>query len=171
MALHTQLRAMFYDEKGVFHGKKVFSKHDKTFKYGKGMYNVDLKNGSEYEYRVIPVILKRREFIYNIAFSNPLDLKQPTKKEVEEYCKTMNKTQYQKESLLVMPNIDPELYDINMETKVAQDLNNLARKGLKINWKVVLLCIAGLAIIWYFASGHTLSQLTGASKFFLPMIK
>lgn len=174
MALFTQTRALFYDEKGMFHGRKMFSKHDKTFRYGNKAYNVDLKNGSEYEYRVIPLLLKRRDFTYNIAYSNPYDLRQFTKQELQELLDQAKKNSKEIDTNLIVPPITPELYDINLETKVATELNDLSKGKFKLNWKIALIGIVALIIIWYFASGHTLAQLTGAAKpsqLFLPLAK
>lgn len=100
-------RAFFFDEKADYHGRAKFKKNQSTFKYGKGAYNVDLKNGSYWEDRPLFVPLwKRKTYLYPVNSSNPyrLDGKQ-------------------------QPPISPELYNINLETEIAKKLNDLSKKG------------------------------------------
>ena len=127
-------RVWFFDEKGEYHGKKGFGKHTTTFKYGKGSYNVDLRKSSYKEDVPVPFLWRRRTYFYNTKNPNPIKLDG-------------------KES-----PFSPELYNINLETKVARDLNDLSKKGIFdfLNPKVIIIILVGGAIAWYFISGGRL---------------
>lgn len=108
MHLFKTFVAWLYDEKGEYHGSKGFRKHSKTFEYGNGAYNVDFENSSYKESYPIPFLIRKRVYFYNIAYSNPIKL-------INGHARNM---------------ITPELYNINLKTKVARDLNDLSKPKL-----------------------------------------
>jgi hypothetical protein len=128
-------RAWFFDKKGEYHGKKGFKKHDRTFKYGKGSFNVDFQESSYKEDVPVPFLWRRRTYFYNTENSNPIKLDKKAE-----------------------PRLSPELYNINLETKVARDLNDLAKKGILsfLNPKIIIILLVGGAIAYYLFSGGKL---------------
>lgn len=105
--LMTRL-ANIYDKSGRIIGSVKFGKLDKTFKYGdKHRFNVDVENSSVLERRNLFGKVNRVEYTYNIDNPNPLIFN----KEIKSV-------------------LNPELYNVNIETKVAQDLNDLSKTGL-----------------------------------------
>lgn len=112
MALFNTNRAYFFDAKGTgFVGKKGFRNSVKTFEFNGGSYNVDDENASSWEQAVFPPPLSwiwhRTNYIYNVEISNPALISKWGK-----------------------PPISPRLYNINLKTNVAEQLNNLANKGI-----------------------------------------
>jgi len=136
MALIESKRALFFDEKGEYHGSTSFSKYNSTFTYSNGSYNVDFKNSSYKEESVIPVLWKRRTYFYNLSNSNPIKLDKKAE-----------------------PPISPRLYDIFLKTKVAQDLNDLSKGGLSQYFtpRNVLIGLGVIAVIYYLSSGGKLA--------------
>lgn len=98
--------ANFLDEKGRPVGSKRFKRDETSFVFGKGRYNVDEKNALCLEERKLGR-LKYKKYFYDIKHSNPLTYSHTPK-----------------------PQISPELYNINMESKVARDLNEMSKEGL-----------------------------------------
>src|SRR3989304_2422025 len=131
MALINSKRAWIFDERGEYHGSKGFGKNDKTFKYGKGSYNIDFENSSYKEDVPIPMLWKRRTYFYNLSNSNPIKLNKKSE-----------------------PPISPELYNINLETKVARDLNDLSKKGFFsfLSPKIIILIVIAGVVIYYLVS-------------------
>lgn len=121
--------AEFYDESGVFHGSVNFGKADTYFTYSDGAYIVDIKNSSSKASNVIPGIWKRRTYTYNI--DNPFPFRFDKKGE---------------------PIINPKLLKIHLETKVAQDLNDLPKKGFLsklLTPRNIAIALALVVVIWY----------------------
>lgn len=166
MALFNVHIAWFFNSRGEYDGSKRFKPSKDNFKYGDGSYNIDIKNGSDVENMIIPLLLKKKRFFYNVNYSNPLNLKQFTKEELQTAIAQSNKNN--KNDDFIVPPITPELYNINLETKVARDLNDLAKGNLfnfiKEHPAVIFIGIIGLVALWYFGSGHTLNGLFGSQK-------
>lgn len=119
--------ACFLDDKGEFIGKKSFSNTQETFDYGNKSYNVFHKLQSY-------VIIKRwywdlEIYFYNINNPNPLILN----KKLE-------------------PVLSSEMYNIQLKTKVARDLNNLAG-GFKLDFKTIMIGLAILIVVYLIATG------------------
>lgn len=137
--MFTQYIAQFFDEKGRYIGKKFlgfFIRNKKTFQYGgkkgRGTYNIDIENCSETSKMVLPFLLRRHEIFYNIAFSNPY-----------KFTKDPN----------IQPPIDPHNYDVQMESKVLEDLNNHVKPKMKLNIKVLIIGLGLLVVVYLVASG------------------
>lgn len=134
-------RIWFFDERGDFHGKKSFSKHDKIVKYGssnsKGAYNINLQELSYKEDVVIPFLWKRKTYFFPTWNSGGFKFDKNSKG---------------------IPPISPEIYNVQLETKVAKDLNDLSNRGLLglLNPKVIIGIVIIAIIAYYFLSGHKL---------------
>lgn len=133
MALFNTLRAWFWDERGEYHGARAFSKNDKTFKYSKGRYIVNLKASFKEDWP-IPLIWKRKTYQYDLKSSIPRKLGDGPE-----------------------PPITPEQFDINMDTKVLRDLNDLAKGDGLLKYltpkNIAIALIIGV-VIWYISTGH-----------------
>lgn len=134
MALINTVRAWFFDAKGEYHGSKSFSKHAKNFKYGVGSYIVNLKATNKRDKPII-ALWHRRTFYYNLDNPNPLILDKKGE-----------------------PLIDPEALNINLETKVLRDLNDLANDNFSkyITPKNIILGLVVIGLIIYLATGNKL---------------
>lgn len=104
----TKRIGAFYDDKGEYIGKKGFSKTDKSFDFAQGSFNVVPE-------KVTYTEVKRwywdvHIYHYNINNPNPFNF-----------------------SKKVEPIMDAELYNIMLKTKIARDLNDLA-KGNRWDW-------------------------------------
>lgn len=132
MPLYTQHLAWFFDGKGEFHGHKTFNKNQKTFQYGEGSYNIDIENSSIVESMVIPFIWRRRRYFYNIKYSNPLKLSSTTNE----------------------PSISPELYNANLEIKLAKELGDLAKGFLAklLTPRNIIIALILFGIIYWFGT-------------------
>lgn len=120
--------ACFYDDKGEFLDKKGFSKTASTLDYGDRSFNV-------YQDGVTVTKIKRWYWdieLYHYNFNNPNPM-------------ILNKKHE--------PIIDSEMYNIQLKTKVARDLNDLSKGGLKLNWKTILIGLVIIAIIYALATG------------------
>jgi hypothetical protein len=120
--------ACFYDDKGEFLGKKGFNKKASLLDYKDRSYNV-LQTG------VTSTPVKRwywdlEQYHYNINNPNPLNL-----------------------SKRVEPILSSEMYNIQLKTKVARDLNDLAKPGFKFDFKTVMIIVAILAVIYALSTG------------------
>lgn len=122
--LFESRKARMFDEKGNYHGTASFSKKDKTFDYGKGSYNVDEENATVMEGWVLPVIWKEKIYYYNITHSNPIRLDKKS-----------------------TPMLSPELYNINLKSKVARDLNNVGQGSFLDNLLTPTNIIIALVVI------------------------
>lgn len=124
----TKRIACFYDNKGDYLGKKAFSNTEKVFDYAGCSFNVVHED-------VTITKLKRWYWnldIYHYNINNPMPL---------DFKKT------------VEPIIDSELYNIQLKTKVARDLNDLSKTGLQLNAKTILIGIGILVIGWLVMTG------------------
>jgi hypothetical protein len=120
--------ACFYDDKGEFLDKKSFSKTAKTLDYDNKTYNVFQDNATITKIKRWYWDLEL--YHYNINNPNPMVLN----KKLE-------------------PILDAEMYNIQLKTKVARDLNDLANPGFKLNWKTGLIAVAVIVIIYMVATG------------------
>lgn len=135
MALLNTYRGQFFDENGKHAGKKGFNRFKKWFKFKDGAYNIVL--GASYiEDHPIPLLWKRRTYYYPLDDSNPVTIDGKPK-----------------------PAFTPQLYDINLETEVAKQLNDLQKKGLSdlLTGKNLMIVGAGILIAIYFLKGGTIS--------------
>lgn len=136
MAVIKTKEAWFFDEKGDWHGKKHFSKHSKTITYGKGSYNIDFKRMSYKRVVMLPGLWEKRVYFYNTSNSNPILIDKKSE-----------------------PIMSPELYDIQLKTKVARELNDLANEGLLskiLTPKNIAIGIVLIVVIWFISSGQKL---------------
>lgn len=122
--------ACFYDDKGEFLGKKGFSKTAKILEYRGGSYNI-FQEGATF------TTLKRwywdvEQYHYNINNPNPFLLNKKAE-----------------------PIIDSEIYDIQLKTKVARDLNDLSKKSwlASLDFKTVIIILAIIVVIYMIATG------------------
>ncbi|MFW6130090.1 MAG: hypothetical protein ACOC56_02825 [Atribacterota bacterium] len=108
--------ARFFDEEGK-HLKDVWFRKDKsTFNFKGKSYNVKRDKASYF--KKTGIFLNKRYYHYNISNPDPLFL---------------GKT--------VKPLLDPEMYNIQLENKIAKKLNDVNSNGLldKIGFKEVLI--------------------------------
>lgn len=126
--------ACFYDDKGEYIGKKSFSKTAQTFKFNNKAFNI--YHGDD-TFLVTSTLIKRwywdiELYHYNINNPNPIILNKKAE-----------------------PILDSEMYNIQLETKVARDLNDLSKGGLfdNLNMKTVFILIIIGAIVYLVASG------------------
>jgi hypothetical protein len=120
--------AIFYDDKGEQLGKKGFSKVAKTFDYCGNSYNVFADNASF-------TTIKRwywdvEQYHYNINNPNPFLL--------NKKCE---------------PILDSEMYNVQLKTKVARELNDLSKSGLKLDFKTVLIGLGILVVVYMVLTG------------------
>lgn len=124
-------KAIFYDDKGDFVEVKQFSRKEKTFKaFGNKSFNINL-NASYFDRKHF--FFDKRYFYYNINNPNPI---------------LMNKK--------AEPIMDSESYNVNLETKVLRDLNELSKgKGWLSNLSTqqIIIILAIIGAIIYFATG------------------
>jgi hypothetical protein len=122
--------ACFYDDKGEFLSKKGFSKTAKTFDYDGKSYNI-------YQDDATATKVKRwywdlEEYHYNINNPNPMLLNKKAE-----------------------PILDSEMYNIQLKTKVARDLNDLSKKGLfaNLDFKTAMVILIVIVVIYMLATG------------------
>lgn len=132
MALFNTRIAHIFDEKGDKFGKKRFSKKARKFNYADGTYNVDLKNSSYWEKTNFPGLWKERIYYYNLGDPNPYNM-----------------------GLNHAPVINPQLYKIHLDTKVAVDLNNSHKGKLSelLTLKNIVIGVIVIAVIYLIGSG------------------
>lgn len=134
--MFKQYYGKFFDSNGEFIGNKKFKRTDEHFKYKNRRYNNKPQKASYYEVTAIPLILKKRYYFYNIEISDPI---------------LMNK-QYK-------PIIEPELYNLMIETEQAKKLNDLSKKGLLtlLDPKIIIGILIGLGLLAYFLQGGSIT--------------
>lgn len=139
----TTRRAWFFDSRGEYHGKKMFSKHASTIKYKDKTFIVDLDATYKKDYPfIISWIWERRTYFYNI--DNPAPLKLDKKG---------------------IPILTPEMLQIQLDTKIARDLNDLAKKNAFLAMftpKRIILIALGALVVYLLLSGQ-LFHLFGGS--------
>lgn len=133
MGLWTLTRAVFYDDDGEEVKKKLFKSTHGNFKDGKRSYIIDLKQSSYFELR--GVIWNTRYYSYQL--NNPMPMLLNKKHE---------------------PIINTELLNIQLENKVARDLNRVGDNKLSelFTPRNMIYLGIGLLAIWFFWSGHKL---------------
>ena len=127
-----QYYGKFFDSSGQFIGNKKFKRTDGTFKYKNRRYNIKLQDSSYYEVQAIPFILKKRYYFYNLELSDPILMDKQSK-----------------------PVIEPELYNLMIETEQAKKLNDLNKSGLLkfLKPEILIGLLVALGLIIYFAQG------------------
>jgi len=110
----------FFDEKGQFIKNQRFAPYSKVFSFKDKSYNVDLRDASYFDSKGI--LWTNRYFMYNLSNPDPLILN----KKME-------------------PIISPEIYNIMLETKTAQKLNDLSKPRFNLNFKTLI--IIGVVIV------------------------
>jgi len=120
--------ACFYDDKGEFLGKISFDKTSSTFDYGNRSYNVFHDDATVTKIKRWYWDLEL--YKYNINNPNPMIL--------NKKCE---------------PILDAEMFNIQLKTKVARDLNDLTNPGFKLTWKTALIGIIAIIIIYMVATG------------------
>lgn len=133
--------ALFYDDKGEFLGRAKYKKWDSLIKVGKRRYNI-IKEKATIT-KIKGLFFDKEYTHYNYNNPNPmlLDKKQE-------------------------PIYNAELYNIQLDTKVMRDLNNLAKKSLAelltpIN---ILIGLIVIGVIIYLATGHSITGGTTPTK-------
>ena len=122
--------AYFYDDKGEFIGKRSFSKTAKTFDFQNRSFNAMPESAS---FNLIKRWYWDIEcYHYNINNPNPFFFDKKGE-----------------------PIIDSEMYNIQLKTKVARDLNNLANPGLfaNLDFKTIMIILIAVAVVYMIASG------------------
>jgi hypothetical protein len=122
--------AKMFDEKGEHIKDIQIKKFSKIFNFENKSYNIKLKNSSHFDTKGI--FWDRRFFIYNISNPDPIILDKKAE-----------------------PKIEPELYNIMLETETAKKLNNLSKKGFKdlLTLKNLLIASAIIVGIYLFSTG------------------
>ena len=125
--------AVFFDKNGNYYGKTIIDRAEKTFKYNKNRYVIMLE---ESKMKIKGLIRDKYYFFYNIENEFPLRLE-----------KTPNTL------------IEPELLNVTIENKFAQDLARAGSGGL--DWlkdnKMIFIGVAVVIAIIYFATGGTIA--------------
>lgn len=141
MGFFTLWRAVFHDDNGEEVGKKGFraSKKEFVFKSGdiKRTYVIDLKNGSYFQLKGL--IWDTRYYQYDINSPFPYSLKR-------EKTRMINPLGEQATQV-----IDSENLNIQLESKVARDLNRHNDKGLGdlFTLRNGMILLAGLALLYF----------------------
>ena len=136
MALFWKVyKAVFFDDRGEQVGTKKFDRKDAHFKYNDGAYNIAIKESTMFE--VKGFFFDKRYFQYNLNDPNPILLDK--KRE---------------------PIINARLYNINLETKVARELNDLDKSDFErlFTFKNIIIVLAILGAVYYFASGGKITS-------------
>lgn len=121
--------AIFFDENGEYLTTKYFDKTAKKFEYKDKSYNINRKEGSYFEKKGL--LYDKRYYFYNIDSSDPFKLKKPAKIQ-----------------------IDPELYNTILKTKVTKDLNTVSADITDyINAKTIPFILIALGIAGYIIFG------------------
>lgn len=120
--------AIFYDDKGEQIARKGFSKTANTITYGNRSFNV-------FHDKASTTLIKRwywnvEQYHYNINNPNPFML--------NKKCE---------------PILDSENYNIQLNTKVARDLNDLSKKGFNLDLKTILIGLGIIAVAYLLLSG------------------
>lgn len=116
-------RALFFDERGKFLKSKKFNPLKQLIQFKDKTYNIDLKNASYIEEKNF--FNTRYTYFYNISNPNPLILDKKA------------------DAIL-----NPELYNVMIETRVTQKLNDLYKSSLS-DWLtprniLIFLIVAGI---------------------------
>jgi hypothetical protein len=124
--------AVFYDDKGEYLGKKGFSKWDSLIKTKTKTYNV-LKDKASIT--KIKSIWRDKEYThYNVNNPNPFLFDKKGE-----------------------PILDAEVYNVQLETKVMRDLNNLSKEGFKITPLMIIIGVVVVGIAIYLLTGHSVT--------------
>lgn len=116
--------AYFYDDKGRFVGKKTFRKTDSLITFQGRKYNINYNATWTYFNRWYWDLE-----VYQYSLNNPDPFLLNKKGE---------------------PLMNSEQYNIQLETKVARDLNDLSKGNFlaNLNWKAILI-IGGILVLAY----------------------
>jgi hypothetical protein len=129
--------AIFFDDKGEYLDVCKLKRSQDTFKYGSGkeqrQFNIILDNCTTFNRKGL--LFDKRYYFYNI--NNPMPL-------------ILNKR--------CEPVFNSKLYNVMMETNVAQQLNDLAKDSFAkyLTPRNIIIAIIIIGVIIYFASGGTL---------------
>lgn len=115
--------AYFVDDKGSFIGSKGFSLTSKTFKYENKSYNINHEKATF-------ILFKRwywdiEVYIYNINNPDPYILQKTAE-----------------------PLMDAEMYNIQLESNFAKQLNEMSKGKIKIDFKTIIIILIGIAILY-----------------------
>lgn len=140
MGLFTIWRAVFYDNKGEACGKKKFSPDKPNFKYDNKSFIVDLQKGTYFKLRGL--IWDTRYYHYQIDNPHPFSLEKDGK---------------------FKPAIDSDMLNIQLESKVARDLNRLGDKKLSdlLTPRNLIIGAVILIFLWVYLSKGGISAFTG----------
>lgn len=127
--------ALFFDDNGEFIKRIKFKRKDRVFTYERKKYNVEIQNATFYPKRFL-IFFKSYFYFYNINNPSPLSFEK-----------------------VVEPVINPELYNIMLETKVARDLNDLHKDflGKLLTPRNIFIGIILVIAIIYFAQGGSIT--------------
>jgi len=135
MSLFGKTRlACFYDDKGEYLGKIKFSKWDNLIKTKKRTYNVIREKATITK---IKGFFKDKEYThYNVNNPNPILLDKTTR-----------------------PILDAEVYNVQLETKVMRDLNNLSKKSLSdlLTPATIIIIVIVIGVSIYLLTGNSLT--------------
>ena len=130
--------ALFFDDKGEFVKFTKFNPHSGYFTHKsgsfEGKYNIDLLKPSVWKYRTF--LWDSYYYFYLLHNPDPI---------------LINKR--------VEPILNPELYHTLLETKVARELNDLAKPDwMKLMTPTnILIAVIAIAVIVYFLTGGTIT--------------
>lgn len=122
-----------YDDNGRFIKKVRLKRHEKRFRYNKKSFNIDEKEAGETNLDYW--LFEKRFYHYNINNPNPFKLDKKGE-----------------------PIMDSALYDIQLETKVAMDLNNLNEGNLSklLTPRNIIIGLIVIGIIYFLLSGNSI---------------
>jgi hypothetical protein len=123
--------ALFYDDKGEFITRHRIGRWEKIFKYKNKSFNVIEDEATITEIKGL--WHDRYYYHYNINNPNPMRLKK-----------------------VAEPIINSDIYNVQLETKVARDLNDLAKTGLSalLTPRNIIIAIVIIGILVYLLTGH-----------------
>lgn len=127
--LYRNFYASMWDENGEHINFVKFKRKSSTFKHNNKSYNVKLKDGSYYDDNRF--FYNRRIYLYQHNCPDPIVMDE--KKE---------------------PLIKAEVYNIMLETKQLQKLNEISKAGFNLNFKQIVLGIAVLVGAYLLFTGQ-----------------
>lgn len=140
--------ALFYDDNGVYVGKKRVPYRKRHFAFKERMYNFLPDDSSFFKYRSL--MSTKKFYYYNINNPMPFRLKKTAE-----------------------PVVDASTYKSILDSDLVKKLNPKKSNLLDLigGWKgLVILLIVG-AVVYYFASGGSLTKTTEELVPLLPLLK
>lgn len=121
-------KAMIFDKRGEFLAFQWFSKHAKTFSWKDNAFIVNFECPTFVDFKGL--LWDTRYYFYNREHPNPIN------------------HEHNRKVIL-----SPDELNIMLETNTAKKLNDLQKKGLQLNVKMIIIILAILGVGWYLISG------------------